>query len=236
MHVLPHNRNQRFQIFLVIVFLLCLNAAAFAGEYGFDTWTTANGLPQNTVTGVAQTPDGYLWLSTFDGLVRFDGVRFTIFDKGNTKGIVNNRFTRLFVDPDGTVWAATDNNVITAYRKGVFTSYSQLAQSQEPNSQIFIIADKDGNALFETEKALYSFQNAQFVPSLDKSERGITRVFFGKSGAKWIFERNQISQVKDGQNTNYKINLEADELNYAASIVTFEDSEGLYGYTITIKQ
>jgi ligand-binding sensor domain-containing protein len=45
-------------------------------------------LPQNTVTGVVQTPDGYLWLSTFDGLARFDGVRFTIFDKGNTKGIV----------------------------------------------------------------------------------------------------------------------------------------------------
>lgn len=48
----------------------------------YDVWTTANGLPQNTVTGLAQTPDGYLWLSTFDGLARFDGVRFNIFDRG----------------------------------------------------------------------------------------------------------------------------------------------------------
>ena len=60
-----------------------------------DTWTTANGLPQNTINSVVQTPDGYLWLATFDGLARFDGVRFTIFDRGNSKGIVNNRFSQI---------------------------------------------------------------------------------------------------------------------------------------------
>src|SRR5437773_3799463 len=101
------------------VFLLCLNASLLAAEYGFDVWTTANGLPQNTVTGVVQTPDGYLWLSTFDGLARFDGVRFTIFDKGNTKGIVNNRFARLFADRAGAVYAYTENYVVTVYRHGV---------------------------------------------------------------------------------------------------------------------
>ena len=78
---------------MVLCFAFCATAAAH--EYSFDAWTTANGLPQNTVTGLVQTPDGYLWLSTFDGLARFDGVRFTIFDSANTKGIVNNRFTHL---------------------------------------------------------------------------------------------------------------------------------------------
>jgi ligand-binding sensor domain-containing protein len=48
--------------------LLAASSAPVAQEYGFDVWTTANGLLQNTVTGVAQTPDGYLRLSTFDGL------------------------------------------------------------------------------------------------------------------------------------------------------------------------
>ena len=84
-----------------IVFWAGFSATASAQEYGFDVWTTTNGMPQNTVTGVVQTPDGYLWLSTFDGLARFDGVRFTIFDKDNTSGIVNNRFAWLFAEIPG---------------------------------------------------------------------------------------------------------------------------------------
>lgn len=51
-----------------IVFSSILNATA--QDYGFEVWTKANGLPQNTVTGLAQVRDGYLWLSTFDGLAR----------------------------------------------------------------------------------------------------------------------------------------------------------------------
>src|SRR5882724_8779466 len=123
MFIKPLSPDLRLQTILVISFLLCLRVTTQAQEYGFDLWTTANGLPQNTVTGVVQTLDGYLWLSTFDGLARFDGVRFTIFDKGNTKGIVNNRFTGIFVDPEGVIWASTENGVVTIYRDGVFNSY-----------------------------------------------------------------------------------------------------------------
>src|SRR5258705_4031952 len=105
MRIRSPNRKLRFQTILAILFLLCLSANTLAQEYGFDVWTTANGLPQNTVTGVVQTPDGYLWISTFDGLARFDGVRFTIFDSGNTKGIANSRFARLFADREGASYA-----------------------------------------------------------------------------------------------------------------------------------
>ena len=177
MHILPHNRNQRFQIFSVIVFLLCLNAAAFAGEYGFDVWTTANGLPQNTVTGVVQTPDGYLWLSTFDGLARFDGVRFTIFDKGNTTGIINNRFSRIFVDRQGTIYAAAENNVVTVYRNGVFTSHAEF--TKEATAYVFIKGDADGNAIIETETAEYYLQNDRFVLIPNQKAKGLRQTFFG---------------------------------------------------------
>ena len=47
-------------------------------------WQTEDGLPQNSVLSIVQTPDGYLWLGTFNGLVRFDGVRFDSFTVGNT--------------------------------------------------------------------------------------------------------------------------------------------------------
>src|SRR4029078_10213812 len=113
------------RLFLTCIALcLLISTRASAHEYSFDAWTTRNGLPQNTVTGLVQTPDGYLWLSTFDGLARFDGVRFTIFDAGSSKGIVNNRFSNLFVDKHGTLFTFTDNNFLTVYRDGVFSSYS----------------------------------------------------------------------------------------------------------------
>ncbi len=103
------------------VYLILASALAAAGQYSIDTWTTDDGLPQNGVRAITQTPDGYLWFTTFDGLVRFDGVRFTTFNKNNTKGIINNRFTGIFADVDGTIYATTmEDGVLTIYRNGEF--------------------------------------------------------------------------------------------------------------------
>lgn len=52
----------------------------------FDVWTTDNGLPQNSIYSIIQTRDGYIWFTTFGGLVRYDGVRFTVFDKSACRG------------------------------------------------------------------------------------------------------------------------------------------------------
>jgi ligand-binding sensor domain-containing protein len=56
-------------------------------QYQIDHWTTENGLPIGGVTGICQTQEGYLWLSTFDGLARFDGVRFTILTEATLPGL-----------------------------------------------------------------------------------------------------------------------------------------------------
>src|SRR5215813_12874770 len=105
------------------VLLFCLfffgSQAAYA-QYRFDHWTADNGLPQNTIRDIVQTRDGYLWLTTFDGLVRFDGVRFTVFDQGNTPGLRSNRFTALYEDRDGTLYAGTEDQGLAVYRNGVF--------------------------------------------------------------------------------------------------------------------
>ena len=76
--------------------LLLLSARASAldprksiTQYALQVWKTENGLPQNAIQAIAQTRDGYLWLGTERGLVRFDGVQFTVFDKGNTPGLQN---------------------------------------------------------------------------------------------------------------------------------------------------
>lgn len=74
-----------------------------------DVWTTEEGLPQNEVTAIVQTRDGYLWLGTYSGLVRFDGSRFTVFDEGNTPGLKSSRISNLFEDREGRLWIGTEN-------------------------------------------------------------------------------------------------------------------------------
>src|SRR5271166_5649819 len=65
------------------------------GPFIHETWRIEDGLPQNSVSAIAQTRDGYLWLATFDGLVRFDGSRFTVFNPANTKEMKTSRMEKL---------------------------------------------------------------------------------------------------------------------------------------------
>jgi ligand-binding sensor domain-containing protein len=90
----------------------------------FDTWTTEDGLPQNSINAILQTSDGYIWLATYGGLVRYDGVQFTTFTKGNTKGLNSNRILCLMEAGDGALWIGTEDGGISAFRNGAFTAYT----------------------------------------------------------------------------------------------------------------
>lgn len=195
-----------------------------AQEYGFDVWTTAHGLPQNTVNGVAQTPDGYLWLATFDGLARFDGVRFVIFDRGNSKGIVNNRFVKIFADKAGTVWAATENGVLTVYRGGEFTSYATPEGLRETITEI--AEDLDGRVRIETNENYYYLEDGKFALASEQKKRGERTIYFGTSGAKWILTPTEVSRHKDGIVKRYPVQIDSDWHLNAMSVAPFEDSRG----------
>src|SRR5882672_10955288 len=73
---------------------LCLSETALAldphaplAHYGHDVWQREQGLPHNSIHSILQGRDGYIWLATEEGLVRFDGVRFKVFDSRNTREI-----------------------------------------------------------------------------------------------------------------------------------------------------
>ena len=72
-------------------------------NYQVDVWQADDGLPQGTVMSIAQTPDGYLWLGTQNGLVRFDGVSFRVFNAHNTAAIKTIRVVQVMADRHGTV-------------------------------------------------------------------------------------------------------------------------------------
>jgi len=106
----------------LLVPALAVTATA-AAHPQFDSWTTENGLPQNSINDILQTRDGYLWLATFGGLVRFDGVRFVVFDRSE-EGIRSLRVRALHEDRRGTLWAATEDGMLIRYRDGRFTTYT----------------------------------------------------------------------------------------------------------------
>src|SRR5947209_4463715 len=71
-------------------------------------WTTEDGLPQNRISSLKQTRDGYLWVGTWFGLARFDGIRFSVFNRFNTPELPDNTITSLAEDNQGTLWVGTD--------------------------------------------------------------------------------------------------------------------------------
>jgi signal transduction histidine kinase/ligand-binding sensor domain-containing protein len=96
-----------------------------SAQYRFDAWTADNGLPQNIIRGMHQTPDGYLWIATLDGVARFDGVHFTIFNKNNTPGIISNRIGSMVGGQGGDLWLAAEGGRIIRYHNGTFETYGE---------------------------------------------------------------------------------------------------------------
>ncbi|HYL99942.1 MAG TPA: sigma 54-interacting transcriptional regulator, partial [Blastocatellia bacterium] len=103
-----------------------LNPALIKMNYGhtLTSWGTDDGLPQNTVSSILQTSDGYLWVGTNDGLARFDGIKFTVFNSVNTPAIRSNRIYDLFEDKEGSLWIASESGGLTKYSRGSFTGYA----------------------------------------------------------------------------------------------------------------
>ncbi|MEP0548126.1 MAG: two-component regulator propeller domain-containing protein [Rhodothermales bacterium] len=84
-----------------------LDPAKAPTQYVFDRWTVEDGLPQSVVADMIQTADGHVWFGTDEGLARFDGVAFTVFDSGTNPTIRDNTMLALAADPEGGLWAGT---------------------------------------------------------------------------------------------------------------------------------
>ncbi|MFI5234628.1 MAG: two-component regulator propeller domain-containing protein [Gemmatimonadales bacterium] len=136
----------RFPHLAVPILLLAAPVAgqqARGGAYVVDRWTAETGLPQNTVNAITQTPDGYLWLATFGGLVRFDGVTFTTYSAARYPGIHSDRALALCVSPDSTLWIGTEDG-FGSYGQGAFRSYT-TRDGLPPGAVLDVTCDPDGD-------------------------------------------------------------------------------------------
>jgi signal transduction histidine kinase/ligand-binding sensor domain-containing protein len=109
-----------FPLFAILMLAASSLPAAAAPGFEFDIWQTEQGLEQNPVTSVVQTSDGYLWVGTYTGLLRYDGVRVVVFDSGNTPDLHNSRVTSLFEDRHHTLWIGHESGELTRLSGGEF--------------------------------------------------------------------------------------------------------------------
>jgi PAS domain S-box-containing protein len=114
-------------------------------QYAHDAWGAKDGLPEGSVLAIRQTRDGYLWLGTQFGLVRFDGVRFAAFSE-STPGLRQHSFARdLLEGPDGTVWAGLVGGV-ARYASGRFTFLDHQQGLDHPF--VYALAPGPGGSLW----------------------------------------------------------------------------------------
>jgi signal transduction histidine kinase/ligand-binding sensor domain-containing protein len=159
--------------FATSVYLLVLAAAALASDsrntldqYGRQTWLTENGLPQNTVRAILQSRQGYLWLATEGGLVRFDGVRFAVFDTETTPEIKSNNITSLLEDHAGVLWFGTSEG-LSRLDNGQFRTYTTADGLPADNIRSLFL-DRAGAVCATATTGTVRFNNGHFVPTKDE--------------------------------------------------------------------
>jgi ligand-binding sensor domain-containing protein len=117
--------------FLLLIFFAVLWLAIDAQQNPFnrfklDFWDTKNGVPANSVLGLYQSKDGFLWLNGYFGICRFDGVSFKTFNSRNEPLMKTDAIVSPMTDTDdSTLWIATNNSGLLGYKGGRFTAYLQ---------------------------------------------------------------------------------------------------------------
>jgi ligand-binding sensor domain-containing protein/signal transduction histidine kinase len=137
-----HTRIHAVAVTIVLACLLVpsgfgLNPTKNLRQYVLRTWTSEQGLPQNSIRPMLQTRDGFLWIGTRGGLARFDGASFVIYKANAPNSIPDDSITGLAEDRDGSLWISSAGG-LTRYRHGHFHTYSNW--SGLPDSSIWRIA------------------------------------------------------------------------------------------------
>lgn len=149
-------------MYIPALFVLFGAALAAQPEFVSRTWRTQDGLPENRVRALAQTPDGYLWIGTPGGLARFDGVRFVVYTRFNTPAITEDNIRGLSVASDGSLWAATDGAGLLHLKNGRFESFGPK-QGLTSDFVASVLQDRDGTVWTATNRGLYRGANGRFA-------------------------------------------------------------------------
>jgi ligand-binding sensor domain-containing protein/signal transduction histidine kinase len=198
---------------IVLTLMMLTSASALdpnrsLSEFGNQIWLTENGLPQNTVQTILQTRDGYLWIGTQEGLARFNGTGFTVFDKENTPQLKSNDVRSLLEDRSGTLWISTSYGLVKMER-GAFKSFTTAEGL--PDNNIGPLAEAgDGAIWISTAAGLVRYANQSFTPVTQREgfkADNIQAMFRSADGSLWIGTSNGVFALKDAGSTSYLAGL-----------------------------
>ncbi len=174
-------------------------------HYVHDVWTNKHGLPQNSILCMTQTRDGYLWLGTYEGLVRFDGVRFTVFDKSNTKALPSRWITTLAEDHEGSLWIGTDRGGLIRYKDREFTNLTDQYKL-ELGDITKVLPDGDGSLWIGSNKGLHHFERGKistWTTQEGLSHNEILALLKDKSGKLWVGTNTGVDVFENGRFTHF---------------------------------
>lgn len=180
--------------------LAALDPGKNVSQYIVMIYDDENGLPQNSVHAVEQTSDGYLWLGTEEGLVRFDGIAFEEFNEINTPEIKNNYIASLCEDKKRNLWIGTRGGGLIRYKNGKFTHYGEKdgLTNQFINT---ICADGENNLWIGTDRGgIFKFKDDRFTGYTRKQglvNENIKHIFPASNGTLWIATIKGLCYFKD---------------------------------------
>ena len=245
---MPHAHRRLTVLAAVFVVYAFMGSAARAStpDLNYRLWTREDGLPQGSVRAIAQTPDGYLWIATLDGLVRFDGVRMVVFAKPDAPAMTSNRCLTMFVDRRGALWVGTDDGGIVQVsgtrmrafgRKDgvIFSTFNGLIEDSE--GTIWATAVTGGPAVFDGTRwtptsrkmpvASTAFPGGLTIPSTPAGHpsRPQAQMLWTQtpSGRIWVLSDGYVHRYETGSWTTFSTPVPADVLPAA---LLFEDREG----------
>ena len=156
-------------------------------QYVLDNWQIPQGLPQSSAQAIARTPDGYLWVGTQEGLARFDGVRFVVFDHANEPAIPDKHISVLYLDTGGRLWIGTRAG-IALYVNGRFESLSVMPALTHAYVRA-VAQGKQGRIWVGTENGLFGIGAAAAV-SFDTTsglpDNRIRALLEDRDGILWV--------------------------------------------------
>lgn len=129
-------------------------------RFSVKVWQSDEGLPHNSVFAIAQTPDGYLWVGTREGLARFDGVRFTPVIEPGAGELRQGWITALCAARDGSLWIACDSKGVLRWKNGAFTRWT-AANGLPGNNPRFVFESSDGAIWIGDQAGLARWRNGQ---------------------------------------------------------------------------
>ena len=200
-----------------------LNPDVAISDFAQRLWTNDQGLPQNSILAITQTRDGYMWLGTQAGLVRFDGARFHVFSTANSLLRHNDVFS-LAEDRKGYLWIGTFGGGISRYKDGEFENFGyQHGLTDEVVRSLHV--DWQGTLWVGTRTGgIFKFAGnrfQQFSTAQGLANNFVRSISEDAEGNLWIGTENGLSRFRDGRFTTFTT---ADGLTHNSVRWTFRDT------------